>query len=42
MKIEFNKILRLLNMFNLSLVCYNNQYDYDKLCYYNNLNKLIN
>lgn len=41
-KVEFNKILRLLNMFNLSLVCYNNNNDYDKLCIYNNYKKIIN
>ena len=41
-KVEFNKILRLLNMFNLSLVCYNNSYDYDKVCVYNNYKKNIN
>jgi len=41
-KVEFNKILRLLNMFDLSLVCYNNAYDYDKVCTYNNYKKIIN
>ena len=41
-KVEFNKINRLLNMFDLSLICYNNTYDYNKVCVYNNYKKVIN
>ena len=41
-KVDINKILMILNMFNLSLLCYNDSYDYDKICCYNNCNKVIN
>lgn len=40
--VDVNKIFRILNMFNLSLICYNNVFDYDKACYYNNIKKKIN
>lgn len=40
--VDINKLFRLLSLFDLRLVCYNDQYDYDKVCYYNNANELIN
>ena len=40
--VDVNKLFRLLSMFNLRLVCYNDAYDYDKVCYYNNKYELIN
>lgn len=40
--VDVNKLFRVLSMFNLRLMCYNDAYDYDKVCYYNNKYELIN
>lgn len=40
--VDVNKLFRVLSMFNLRLICYNDAYDYDKVCYYNNKYELIN
>lgn len=40
--VDVNKLFRLLSMFNLRLLCYNDAYDYDKVCYYNNKYELLN
>jgi hypothetical protein len=38
---EFNKVLRIANMFNLTILSYNNSQEYEKLCYYSGENIII-
>lgn len=40
--IDVNRIFKILTMFNLRLICYNNVFDYNMICYYNNKKKIIN
>ncbi len=39
--VDGNKLFRLLSMFDLRLICYNNVFDYNKVCYYDNKKELI-